>query len=325
MSDVKVINFMALRKIAGAISIVLVLAAMASLAINKLQFGLDFTGGTLVEVGYDQTPDLVAVRGQLQSSGFDDAIVQNFGSDRDVLVRLGQAFNDKVGEEVLAVLQSGSDVNIELRRSEYVGAQVGEELTEQGGLGMLLALAIVMLYVAFRFQLKFSVGAVVALAHDVLIVLGIFSFLKLDFDLTVLAAILAVIGYSLNDTIVVSDRIRENFRKLRKGTPEEIINESLSQTLGRTLVTSITTILVLLALFIFGGELIHGFALALLIGVIVGTYSSIYVASNVLLALGVSQEDLMIQPKEEFVEGEGFEDHQGEDYQPSAKDFEEDK
>lgn len=325
MSDVKVINFMALRKIAGVISMVIVLAAMASLAINKLQFGLDFTGGTLVEVGYDQAPDLVAVRGQLQSSGFDDAIVQNFGSDRDVLVRLGQAFNDKVGEEVLAVLQSGSDVNIELRRSEYVGAQVGEELTEQGGLGMLLALAIVMLYVAFRFQLKFSVGAVVALAHDVLIVLGIFSILKLDFDLTVLAAILAVIGYSLNDTIVVSDRIRENFRKLRKGTPEEIINESLSQTLGRTLVTSITTILVLLALFIFGGELIHGFAFALLIGVIVGTYSSIYVASNVLLALGVSQEDLMIQPKEEFVEGEGFEDHQGDDYQPSAKDFEEDK
>ena len=222
MSDVKVINFMALRKIAGAISMVLVLAAMASLAINKLQFGLDFTGGTLVEVGYDQTPDLVAVRGQLQSSGFDDAIVQNFGSDRDVLVRLGQAFNDKVGEEVLAVLQSGSDVNIELRRSEYVGAQVGEELTEQGGLGMLLALAIVMLYVAFRFQLKFSVGAVVALAHDVLIVLGIFSILKLDFDLTVLAAILAVIGYSLNDTIVVSDRIRENFRKLRKGTPKKL-------------------------------------------------------------------------------------------------------
>ncbi len=325
MSDVKVINFMALRKIAAAISIVFVLAAMASLAINKLQFGLDFTGGTLVEVGYDQAPDLVAVRGQLQSSGFDDAIVQNFGSDRDVLVRLGQAFNDKVGEEVLAVLQSGSDASIELRRSEYVGAQVGEELTEQGGLGMLLALAIVMLYVAFRFQLKFSVGAVVALAHDVLIVLGIFSILKLDFDLTVLAAILAVIGYSLNDTIVVSDRIRENFRKLRKGTSEEIINESLSQTLGRTLVTSITTILVLLALFIFGGELIHGFAFALLIGVVVGTYSSIYVASNVLLALGVSQEDLMIQPKEEFVEGEGFEDHQGEGYQPSAKDFEEEK
>ncbi|MCP4789629.1 MAG: protein translocase subunit SecF [Gammaproteobacteria bacterium] len=307
MSNVKVINFMALRKVAAAVSMVLILVAVASLAINKLQFGLDFTGGTLVEVGYDQAPDLVSVRGQLQSAGFDDAVVQNFGSDRDVLVRLGQAFNDKVGEEILAVLQSGSDANIELRRSEYVGAQVGEELTEKGGLGMLLALAIVMLYVAFRFQLKFSVGAVVALAHDVLIVLGVFSVLQLDFDLTVLAAILAVIGYSLNDTIVVSDRIRENFRKLRKGTSIEIINESLSQTLGRTLVTSVTTILVLLALFIFGGELIHGFALALLIGVVVGTYSSIYVASNVLLALGVSQQDLIIPPKEDVIEGEGFE------------------
>ena len=324
MSDVKVINFMALRKIAAVVSVAFILAALASLATNKLQFGLDFTGGTLIEVGYEQAPDLVAVRGQLQASGFDDAVVQNFGSDRDVLVRLGQAFNDKVGEEVLGALQSATDTKIELRRSEYVGAQVGEELTEQGGLGMLLALAIVMLYVAFRFQLKFSIGAVIALAHDVLIVLGIFSLFKLDFDLTVLAAVLAVIGYSLNDTIVVSDRIRENFRKLRKGSPEEIINESLSQTLGRTLVTSITTILVLLALLIFGGELIHGFALALLIGVVVGTYSSIYVASNVLLAMGINKEDLIIPPKEEFVEGEGFEDHQGEGYQPSAKDFEDD-
>ncbi|MGB0445809.1 MAG: protein translocase subunit SecF [Pseudomonadales bacterium] len=307
MSDVKIINFMALRKIALALSVTLMVVAAASLAINKLQFGLDFTGGTLIEVGYEQAPDLVTVRSQLQTAGFDDAVVQNFGSERDVLVRLGQAFNDKVGENVLAVLQTGSASDVELRRSEYVGAQVGEELTEQGGLGMLVALAIVMLYVAFRFQLKFSVGAVVALIHDVLIVLGIFSLLKLDFDLTVLAAILAVIGYSLNDTIVVSDRIRENFRKLRKGTSEEIINESLSQTLGRTLVTSITTILVLTALLIFGGELIYGFALALLIGVVVGTYSSIYVASNVLLLLGISKEDLIIPPKEDVVEGEGFE------------------
>ena len=307
MSDVKIINFMALRKIALALSVTLMVVAAASLAINKLQFGLDFTGGTLIEVGYEQAPDLVTVRSQLQTAGFDDAVVQNFGSERDVLVRLGQAFNDKVGENVLAVLQAGSASDVELRRSEYVGAQVGEELTEQGGLGMLVALAIVMLYVAFRFQLKFSVGAVVALIHDVLIVLGIFSLLKLDFDLTVLAAILAVIGYSLNDTIVVSDRIRENFRKLRKGTSEEIINESLSQTLGRTLVTSITTILVLTALLIFGGELIYGFALALLIGVVVGTYSSIYVASNVLLLLGISKEDLIIPPKEDVVEGEGFE------------------
>ncbi|MDP6968855.1 MAG: protein translocase subunit SecF [Gammaproteobacteria bacterium] len=307
MSDEKVINFMALRKIALALSITLVLVAITSLAVNKLQFGLDFTGGTLIEVGYEQAPDLVVIRSQLQAANFDDAVVQNFGSDRDILVRLGQAFNDKVGEDVLAILQAGSATEVELRRSEYVGAQVGEELTEQGGLGMLVALAIVMLYVAFRFQLKFSVGAVVALAHDVLIVLGIFSVLKLDFDLTVLAAILAVIGYSLNDTIVVSDRIRENFRKLRKGTAEEIVNESLSQTLGRTLVTSITTILVLAALLVFGGELIYGFALALMIGVVVGTYSSIYVASNVLLMMGISKEDLIIPPKEDVVEGEGFE------------------
>ena len=252
MSDMKIINFMALRKIAGAMSIALVLGALISLAVNQLQLGLDFTGGTLIEVGYEQAPSLVDVRNQLQDAGFVDAVVQNFGSDKDVLVRLGQTFNDKVGEQVLTALQSASTSSIELRRSEYVGAQVGEELTEQGGLGMLLALAIVMIYVALRFQVKFSVGAVVALIHDVLIVLGIFSIFKLDFDLTVLAAILAVIGYSLNDTIVVSDRIRENFRKMRKGTTIEIINESLSQTLGRTLVTSITTLLVLTSLLVFG-------------------------------------------------------------------------
>jgi len=298
MSDMKIINFMALRKMAGALSIALVLSAIVSLAVNQLQFGLDFTGGTLIEVGYEQPPSLVDVRVQLETAGFDGAVVQNFGSEKDVLVRLSQTFNDKVGEQVLAALQSASSTPIELRRSEYVGGQVGEELTEQGGLGMLLALAIVMIYVALRFQIKFSVGAVVALIHDVLIVLGIFSIFKLDFDLTVLAAILAVIGYSLNDTIVVSDRIRENFRKLRKATSVEVINESLTQTLGRTLVTSITTLLVLTALLVFGGELIHGFALALTIGVLVGTYSSIYVAANVLLMLGISHEDLIIPPKE---------------------------
>ena len=311
MSDMKIINFMALRKMAGALSIALVLSAIVSLAVNQLQFGLDFTGGTLIEVGYEQPPSLVDVRVQLETAGFDGAVVQNFGSEKDVLVRLSQTFNDKVGEQVLAALQSASSTPIELRRSEYVGGQVGEELTEQGGLGMLLALAIVMIYVALRFQIKFSVGAVVALIHDVLIVLGIFSIFKLDFDLTVLAAILAVIGYSLNDTIVVSDRIRENFRKLRKATSVEVINESLTQTLGRTLVTSITTLLVLMALLVFGGELIHGFALALTIGVLVGTYSSIYVAANVLLMLGISHEDLIIPPKEEVIEGEGFEDGEG--------------
>ena len=311
MSDMKIINFMALRKMAGALSVALVLSAIVSLAVNQLQFGLDFTGGTLIEVGYEQPPSLVDVRVQLETAGFDGAVVQNFGSETDVLVRLSQTFNDKVGEQVLAALQSASSTPIELRRSEYVGGQVGEELTEQGGLGMLLALAIVMIYVALRFQIKFSVGAVVALIHDVLIVLGIFSIFKLDFDLTVLAAILAVIGYSLNDTIVVSDRIRENFRKLRKATSVEVINESLTQTLGRTLVTSITTLLVLMALLVFGGELIHGFALALTIGVLVGTYSSIYVAANVLLMLGISHEDLIVPPKEEVTEGEGFEEGKG--------------
>ena len=219
MSGIKIINFMALRKIAGALSMALVLGALASLAINQLQFCLDFTGGTLIEVGYEQAPNLVNVRVQLQDAGFDDAVVQNFGSEKDVLVRLGQTFNDKVGQQVLSALQSSATSPVELRRSEYVGAQVGEELTEQGGLGMLLALGIVMIYVALRFQIKFSVGAVVALIHDVLIVLGIFSIFKLDFDLTVLAAILAVIGYSLNDTIVVSDRIRENFRTMRRVRP----------------------------------------------------------------------------------------------------------
>ncbi|WP_315980915.1 protein translocase subunit SecF [Aliamphritea spongicola] len=290
---------MALRKIAAGLSIAVLLISVASLVMNGLKFGLDFTGGSLVEVGYEQSPDLNEIRGQLQSAGYDDAVVQTFGSPVDILIRLGQSHDPKLGDQVLSVLQADEDQTLTLRRNEYVGAQVGEELREQGGLGLLLALFMVMIYVAFRFQLKFSVGAVAALAHDVLIVLGVFSLFKLDFDLTVLAALLAVIGYSLNDTIVVSDRIRENFRKVRKGTPEEIMNISLNQTLGRTIVTSLTTLLVLTALAVFGGELIHGFAIALLIGVLVGTYSSIYVAANVLLAMGVCKEDLMPPEKED--------------------------
>ena len=299
MASVKNFNFMALRKIAAGLSIAVLLISVASLAMNGLKFGLDFTGGSLVEVGYEQSPDLNEIRGQLQSAGYDDAVVQTFGSPVDILIRLGQSHDPKLGDQVLSVLQADEDQTLTLRRNEYVGAQVGEELREQGGLGLLLALFMVMIYVAFRFQLKFSVGAVAALAHDVLIVLGVFSLFKLDFDLTVLAALLAVIGYSLNDTIVVSDRIRENFRKVRKGTPEEIMNISLNQTLGRTIVTSLTTLLVLTALAVFGGELIHGFAIALLIGVLVGTYSSIYVAANVLLAMGVCKEDLMPPEKED--------------------------
>ncbi|RTE66670.1 protein translocase subunit SecF [Amphritea opalescens] len=299
MTTEKIYNFMGLRKIAAAFSIALLLISIGSLAINGLKFGLDFTGGSLIEVGYQQEPDLNGIRDKLENAGYDDAVVQTFGSPVDILIRMGVAHDPKLGDHVLETLQSGETQELTLRRNEFVGAQVGEELREQGGLGMLLALFMVMVYVAFRFQLKFSVASVTALAHDVLIVLGFFSLFQFDFDLTVLAAILAVIGYSLNDTIVVSDRIRENFRKLRKGDALEIMNVSLSQTLGRTLVTSLTTLLVLVALAVFGGEMIFGFAIALLVGVCVGTYSSIYVAANVLILMGLTKEDLIPQEKPE--------------------------
>jgi len=294
----RIINFMGPRKLLAIISAILLLASVASLAINGLRFGLDFTGGSLVEVGYEQAADLNAIRGQLADAGFDDAVVQTFGASTDVLIRLGETHDPKLGDKVVEALTLGGE-SVELRRNEYVGAQVGEELREQGGLGMLLALAMIMLYLAFRFQFKFSLGAVLALVHDVTLVLGIFSLLQLDFDLTVLAAVLAVIGYSLNDTIVVFDRIRENFRIMRVADSVEIMNASLSQTLSRTLVTSLTTVLVLIALFIFGGESIHGFATALLVGIGVGTYSSIYVAANLLLAMNITKEDLIPPPKEE--------------------------
>jgi preprotein translocase subunit SecF len=284
---------MGIRKLALAFSTVLVLVSIASLAINGLKFGLDFTGGSLVEVGYAQAVDLDEVRQRLRAQGFEDAVVQTFGSARDVLIRLQVAHDPQLGDKVLAALRGDSEQAIELRRNEFVGSQVGEELREQGGLGMLLALFMIMVYLAFRFQLKFSLGAVIALIHDVLIVLGVFSLLQIEFDLTVLAAVLAVIGYSLNDTIVVYDRIRENFRILRKEDNVQVMNASLSQTLSRTLMTSLTTLLVLMALFYFGGEMIHGFALALLVGVLVGTYSSIYVAANALVLMGVSREDLL--------------------------------
>lgn len=291
-------DFMGKRKFAAILSIVLVVASVATLAIKQLSFGLDFTGGTLVEVSYEKKADLSKIREQLVQNGYEKPVVQYFGAETDVLVRLPQGYSQEVGADVLAALSEQGRYHVELRRSEFVGAQVGEELREQGGLGMLLALVVVMIYVALRFQLKFALGAVLALGHDVLIVLGIFSILGWDFDLTVLAALLAVIGYSLNDTIVVSDRIRENFRKMRKGTSIEIINKSLNQTLGRTLITSLTTIMVLAALAVFGGEMIRGFSVALMIGVLVGTYSSIYVAANILLALGISKSDLVIPEKE---------------------------
>jgi preprotein translocase subunit SecF len=286
------IDFMGKRKLAALFSITLLLLSIASLSIKGLNLGLDFTGGTLVEVEYQVAPNLEDVRSQLMDSGYANVVVQNFGASTSVLVRLAESFNDKVGLEVVAALGAkGEQVN--LTRAEFVGAQVGEELREQGGLGLLLALGLVMIYVALRFQFKFSVGAVAALIHDVIIVIGFFSIFQWDFDLTVLAALLAVIGYSLNDTIVVADRIRENFRLLRKEEPLSVINISLTQTLSRTIVTSLTTVLVLVALYFFGGEMINGFAKALLVGVIIGTYSSIYVASNILLLMGITKEDLI--------------------------------
>ncbi|MEO0437626.1 MAG: protein translocase subunit SecF, partial [Pseudomonadota bacterium] len=272
--------------------------ARRHLAVRQLNWGLDFLGGTLVEVHYQASANLQEIRATLEEGGYEGAVVVAFGTDRDVLIRLPEGNSDAQGTQMLSLLTEASASDVELRRIEFVGPQVGDELREQGGLAMLLALGLVMLYIAFRFQFKFAVGAVVALVHDVLITLGFFSIVGFEFDLTVLAALLAVIGYSLNDTIVVSDRIRENFRKMRRAEPLNVINTSLTETLGRTLVTSLTTLLVLVALAILGGEMIFGFAVALIVGVLIGTYSSIYVASNVLLALGVSKEDLMIPIKE---------------------------
>ncbi len=294
----KVINFMGQRRLATIFSFVLLVASVASLAVKQLNWGLDFTGGTLVEVHYDDSADLAAIRGALETEGYAGAVVVSFGTDQDVLIRLPQGYSDKEGGRLMEKLQGHYDGEVELRRIEFVGPQVGDELREQGGLAMLVALGLVMIYIAFRFQFKFAVGAVAALIHDVVVVLGFFSITGAEFDLTVLAAVLAVIGYSLNDTIVVADRIRENFRKVRGEGPEGIINLSLTETLERTLITSLTTIFVLIALAYFGGEMIHGFAMALLVGVGIGTYSSIYVAANILMMMKVDKEDLMIPVKE---------------------------
>lgn len=293
-----IVRFMSWRKLAAGLSVLMLLGAIASLTFKQLNFGLDFTGGTLIEVLYEEPVPLPKVRQTLANEGFEDAIVVYFGSDTDVLVRLPQGLSPSLGDQVLTALQSNAEGDVELLRIEFVGPQVGEELREQGGLAVLLALMVVLIYVAMRFQLKFAIGAVAALGHDVLITLGVFALTGWDFDLTVLAAILAVIGYSLNDSIVVSDRIRENLRKLRGHDPQEVIDISLTETLGRTLITSGTTMLVLLALAIVGGEMIHSFALALLVGVGVGTYSSVYVVANLLLTMNIRQEDLMPPEKE---------------------------
>ena len=293
------------RKLAVLLSAILIVVSIGSLITRGLNLGVDFTGGLLVEVGYTEAADLDAIRGQLSAADYEGAQVQNFGSANDVLIRMlptDDLDTAKLGEQILGVLQEG-DASVALRRIEFVGPQVGEELTERGGTAMIFALLMILAYIMFRFQWKFAVGSVAALVHDVLIVLGIFSVLQLPFDLSVLAAVLAVIGYSLNDTIVVFDRIRENFRHIRRGTAEAIMNTSINQMLGRTVITSLTTLLVLFALFLLGGEAVRGFSTALIIGIVVGTYSSIYTASAAALALNVTPEDLLDNNDEEDPDG----------------------
>ena len=293
------VDFLAWRKYALGLSLCLVCISTVSLFFKQLNYGLDFTGGSLVELHYAKPVEVSSIRKALFEAGYESAQVANFGSDQEVLIRLSGNVSDSLGAEIMSLLKDQTEEDtIELRRIEYVGPQIGDELRDDGSLAMLLALILMMVYIAFRFQSKFAVAAVMALIHDVLIVLGIFSIFQLDFDLTVLAALLAVIGYSLNDTIVVSDRIRENFRRSRQSNSEEVINSSLNQTLGRTLVTSFTTLLVLFCLYLLGGELIKPFAIALIFGVIVGTYSSIYIAANVLIMLGITSEHLFVEKKE---------------------------
>jgi preprotein translocase subunit SecF len=293
-------DFLGKRRLALSISAVLIVVSLASLAIQGLVLGIDFTGGTLVEVGYEQPAELEKIRSSLHENGFPDAVVQNFGTARDVLIRLKvreESKEDPLSSQILRLLQQSGE-KVDMRRVEYVGPQIGEELIEKGGLAVLYTLFGILIYVAFRFEYRFALGSIAALIHDTILVVGFFSLFRLEFDLTVLAAVLAVIGYSLNDTIVVFDRIRENFVKLRKQAAINVMNRSINQMLGRTVMTSVTTALVLTVLFVVGGELIHGFSMALLLGVIVGTYSSIYIASASALALGVSKTDLMPVKKE---------------------------
>ncbi|NQV69707.1 MAG: protein translocase subunit SecF [Pseudohongiella sp.] len=304
----KQIDFMGQRRIAGFASAALVVISIISLAVNSLELGLDFTSGTSVRLGYSESVVMSEVNQTLDDNGYEDAVVVSFGSDREIRVILAVdenvAIGDQaaqaavVGETIAALLGSNSSSEVTLLGSDYVSSKVGSELAESGGIGMLVALGIIMAYISVRFQFKFAVGAVVALAHDLIITLGIFSVFRMEFNLNTLAALLAIIGYSLNDTIVVSDRIRENFRRMRKGSSIEMVNTALNQTLSRTLITSLTTLLVLLSILFIGGESTQGFAIALIIGVVTGTYSSIYIASNVILYMNVTREDLMLPVKE---------------------------
>tara|TARA_B100001250_G_scaffold186555_1_gene160366 strand:- start:1845 stop:2759 length:915 start_codon:yes stop_codon:yes gene_type:complete len=292
------IKFMSWRKIALGFSLIAICISLLSLSLKQLNYGLDFTGGSLVELSYPEEIQISEIRKALTEAGFEGSQVAHFGSNREVLIKLPGSVSDTLGSDIVMTLRKDSSSQIDLRRIEYVGPQIGSELRDDGGLAMLLALGLMMLYIAFRFQSRFAGAAVLALIHDVIVVLGIFSLLQLDFDLTVLAALLAVIGYSLNDTIVVSDRIRENLRSDRDNNTEEVINKSLNQMLSRTLITSLTTLLVLSSLYLLGGELIKNFSLALIFGVIVGTYSSIYIASSSLLMMGLTSKHLEIPEKE---------------------------
>jgi preprotein translocase subunit SecF len=295
------IDFMGKRKLAIIFSLLLIVVSIGALITRGLNFGLDFTGGTLIEAGYTQPVDLEEVRSALEKAGFVDAVVQHFGTSQDVLVRLaprGGEATEALGDKILQALNAASKGEVQMRRQEYVGPQVGGELRDDGGLAMIIALAFILVYVMARFEYRFALGSIAALIHDVIITLGFFALFQLEFDLTTLAAVLAVIGYSLNDTIVVFDRIRENFRKMRKDSPIKVVNASINQTLSRTLMTSGTTLLVVFAMFFLGGELIHSFSLALIVGIVVGTYSSIYVASTVALALKITSASLMPVKKE---------------------------
>ncbi|MDX1796157.1 MAG: protein translocase subunit SecF [Hydrogenovibrio sp.] len=296
MTEKKMINFMAHRKLAVIVSSFLIIASVIGIYTKGLNFGIDFTGGTIIELAYEKPAQVDKIRDVLQTSGYEEAVVQNFGSAEDVLIRIAprEGVNSaQISNQVMDVLKSHSEDGFDLRRVEFVGPQVGDELTEDGALAVIYALIGILIYVALRFEFRFSVGSVAALIHDVVITVGVFAWTQAQFDLTVLAAILAVIGYSLNDTIVVFDRVRENFRTVREGSPVEVTNLAVNQMLARTIMTSFTTLVVLIALFIFGGEIIHNFALALIVGIVVGTYSSTYIASAIALALGVSKEDLM--------------------------------
>jgi preprotein translocase subunit SecF len=299
------IDFMGKRKIALVFSLTLVIASLISIVIDGLNFGIDFTGGYLIEVGYERDVDIAPIRKALIENGYEDAQVQHFGTARDILVRIAPRKNinkANISDELLGILKANTDQQITMRRVEFVGPQVGEELREQGGLALLVALGGILVYISFRFQFKSAVGAILSLIHDVIITVGVFAITQMEFDLTVLAALLAVIGYSLNDTVVVLDRIRETFRSLRKAVPYDVLNLSINQTLSRTLMTSMTTLLVLFALFLIGGEVVHGFAFALIIGIFIGTYSSIYVASSTLMLMDVKKQDFLEATREEVVD-----------------------